>query len=165
MITRLSLLLLLSCSLTLPAQGQVSLANLTEEANAEWMFGSWKTTTNEGAPLQLDIAWDLNKKMVVLTVKTADMEAKGYTVLEPGAELPTYFGADTRGTVSKGSWNYEDGRLILRLESSRPYESPRKWASVFGGNASSGLELQIHDLESWGGLTYPASATLKFKKQ
>ena len=165
MITRLSLLLLLTCSLILPAQAQVSLAGLADEANAGWMFGTWKTTTDNGDSLQLDVAWDLDKHMVVLTVKTGNVLAKCYTVLEPGAEFPTYFGADNRGTVSKGNWNYEDGELILRLESSRPYESPRKWASVFGGNASSGLELRLHSVESWGGLTYPAMTTMKFKKQ
>jgi hypothetical protein len=165
MITRLSLLVLLSFTLIVPARAQVSLASLADEANAGWMFGSWKTTTDNGDALQLNIAWDLDKHVVVLTVKTGDVEAKGYTVLEPGAEFPTYFGADNRGTVSKGNWNFEDGELILRLESSRPYESPRKWASVFGGSASSGLEIRLHDVESWGGLSYPAMTTMKFKKQ
>ena len=165
MITRILTLIALLCSLSVTSQAQVSLSSLANEANASWMFGKWSATTDNGSTVHLEISWQLEKNMVVLDIKTDDMEAKGYTVLEPGAELPSYLGADNRGSVSKGSWNYEDGALVLRLETSRPYESPRKWASVFSGSESSGLTIRMHGLESWGGLSYPATATLKFKKQ
>ena len=136
MIARIVLLGLFTAALSLSTQAQVSLANLTEEADAGWMFGQWKATDDNGNAVSLNIAWELNKKIVILHVKTSEVEAKGYTVLEPGTELPTYLGADDRGAVSKGDWNYEDGELILRLTTSRPYETPRKWAAVFAGNAT-----------------------------
>ena len=155
---------LLLAGLLLPAQAQYSLEGLVQEAQAQWMFGQWKDADSGGNTAKINIAWDLKKKMIVLQLQTDDLEAKGYTVLEAGAELPTYLGADDAGAVSKGEWNYEDGVVILRLTTTRPYESPRRWAAVFAGNAASGLELRVHELESWGGLVYPAGMTVRFKK-
>ena len=164
MLLRLTLAGFLALSLSLAARAQSSLVSLVDEANYGWVFGQWKATTDDGAVITLNITWDLNRKVAVLHTSAGDMESKGYTVLVPGAENPTYFGADDRGAVSRGDWNYEGGDLVLRLETSRPNESPMKWAAVFAGGPSTGLEVRMHGIESWGGLSYPANWTLKFKK-
>jgi len=164
MLLRLTLASVLALGLSLAARAQTSLAALVEEANYGWMFGQWKATTDSGAAITLKVSWDLDRKMAVLHITTDDMESKGYTVLAPGAENPTYFAADNRGSVSRGDWNYEGGDLVLRLETSRPDESPMKWAAVFTGSPSAGLEVRMHGLESWGGLSYPARWSMKFKK-
>jgi hypothetical protein len=165
MISRLIAIATLACSLTLTSQAQVTLASLANEANAGWMLGSWKGTTDTGDSIELSFNWELDKHIIVLSLKASGMEAKGYTIMEPGAELPSYMGVDNRGSVSKGNWNYEDGALVLRIETKRPYESPQKWAATFSGSEASGLTLKMHGLESWGGLSYPAMATIKLKKQ
>lgn len=165
MISRLIAIATLVCALTLTTQAQVTLASLANEANAGWMLGTWKGTTDNGDSMELGFKWELDKHMIVLTINAGGMEAKGFTVMEPGAEMPSYMGVDNQGSVSKGNWNYEDGALVLRLETKRPYESPRKWAATFSGSESSGLTVKMHGLESWGGLSYPAMATIKLKKQ
>ncbi|MGA1238697.1 MAG: hypothetical protein ACO34E_17750 [Limisphaerales bacterium] len=165
MISRLIAIATLACSLTLTTKAQVTLASLANEANAGWMLGSWKGTTDNGDSMELGFKWELDKHMIVLTINAGGMEAKGFTVMEPGSELPSYMGVDNQGSVSKGNWNYEDGALVLRLETKRAYEAPRKWAATFSGSESSGLTVKMHGLESWGGLSYPATATIKLKKQ
>jgi len=164
MILRLALLTILSASLTLTARAQTTLSDLVQEAYADWMFGEWKATTDNGSTMRLNVSWDVNKQLVVLHVKADDMESKGYTILEPGAEQPTYLGIDTRGAVSKGVWNYEEGAMVLRLTTHRHYEAPSKWAAAFSGSAAQGLQIKMHSLNSTGSLVYPANMTLKFKK-
>ena len=164
MLLRLTLAGFLALGLSLAARAQNSLAALVEETNYGWMFGQWKATTDNGSVVSLNMTWDLNQKVAVLHLRTDDMESKGYTVLVPGTENPTYFAVDDRGSVSRGDWNYEGGDLVLRLETSRPNESPMKWAAVFTGGPSVGLEVRMHGLESWGGLSYPARWSLKLKK-
>jgi hypothetical protein len=164
MLLRLTLATVLAFGLSLAARAQPSLAGLVDEANYGWVFGQWKATTDSGSPITLKVSWDLDRKVAVLHITTEDMESKGYTVLAPGAENPTYFAADNRGSVSRGEWNYEGGDLVLRLETSRPDDSPMKWAAVFTGSPSAGLEVRMHGVESWGGLSYPARWSMKFKK-
>ncbi len=165
MLARYPAVALCACLLSFSAQAQRSLESLVNEANAEWMFGNWQAQTDNGDTLTLNISWDLEKHVVMLHVKANDMESKGYTVLEPKAEMPKYYAFDNRGSVSKGSWNMENGDLVLRVESEVPDRGPRKSAFVFSGSASTGLQVAMHDVDSSGELATSARMTLKFKKQ
>ena len=151
--------------LSLSACAQASLESFVSQAKADWMFAQWQADTDNGDKVTLNVSWDLEKHVVVLHLKTGDMESKGYTVLEPKAELPKYYNFDNRGTVGKGSWNMENGDLVLRVESETPDRGPRKTAFVFTGTSSTGLQVSVHNVESSGDLATPARMTLKFKKQ
>ena len=151
---------ILSCS----AFAQGSLESLVSQANADWMFTKWQAETDGGDKVTLNISWDLEKHVVVLHVKVGDTESKGYTVLEPNAEMPKYYSFDNKGSVGKGSWNMENGDLVLRVESETD-RGPRKTAFVFTGTSSTGLKVSMHNVESSGDLATPARMTLKFKKQ
>jgi hypothetical protein len=156
---------LLTCLLSFSAQAQRSLESLVADASADWMFGNWQAETDNGDTVTLKVSWDLDKHVVVLYVKAGDMESKGYTVMEPKAELPKYYAFDNRGTVSKGSWNVENGDLVLRVDSESPDRAPWKGGFVFTGSASTGLQVRMHNVESSGDLATPARATFKFKQQ
>ena len=129
------------------------------------MFGQWQAQSENGDPVSLNVSWDLDKHVVILYVKVGDIESKGYTVMEPKAELPKYYSFDNRGSVGKGSWNMESGDLVLRVESESPDRGPRKTAFVFTGSASTGLQVRMHTVESSGDLATPARMTFKFKKK
>jgi hypothetical protein len=161
MIARYLAVGLFTCLLSFSAQAQRSLESLVTDASAEWMFGNWQAETDNGDTVSLKVSWDL----VVLYVKVGDMESKGYTVMEPKAELPKYYAFDNRGTVSKGSWNMENGDLVLRVDSESPDRGPWKGGFVFTGSASTGLQVRMHSVESSGDLATPARATYKFKKE
>jgi hypothetical protein len=150
--------------LAFSACAQNSLESLVSDARAEWMFTKWQAETENGDKVTLNVSWDLEKHVAVLHVKVGDMESKGYTVLEPKAELPKYYSFDNRGIVGKGSWNMENGDLVLRVESETD-RGPRKTAFIFSGTSSTGLQVSMHTVESSGDLTTPARMTLKFKKQ
>lgn len=155
----------MACLVCVSAQAQPSLQNLVGEANAEWMFGNWQAETENGDSVTLNVTWDLDKHVVLLHVKAGDMESKGYTVIEPKAEFPQYYNFDNRGSVGKGSWNVENGDLVLRVETQRPERGPVKSAFVFTGSASTGLQVRMHSVDSSGDLATPARMTLKFKKK
>ena len=165
MIPRYVFVGLFACLLSFSAHAQRSLENLVSEANAEWMFGNWQAQSENGDDVTLNVSWDLDKHVVMLHVKTTDMESKGYTVVEPKAELPKYYSFDNRGSVGKGSWNMESGDLVLRVESEIPDRGPWKAAFVFTGSASTGLQVRMHTVESSGDLATPARMTFKFKRQ
>lgn len=165
MIARVLALGLCAFCACFPAFGQASLDNLVYEASADWMLGKWQAQMDNGDEVTLNVSWDLDKHVIVLHVKAGDMEAKGYTVLEPNADRPKYYSFDNKGAVAKGSWDMEGSDLVLRVEGNSPERGTRKSAFVFGGSSSTGLEVRIHGITSYGDLATPAQATLKFKKQ
>ncbi len=151
--------------ISLSAHAQTSLATLVTDASAEWMFGQWQAQTDNGDTVTLNVSWDLDKHVVLLHVKTGEIEAKGYTVMEPKADFPKYYSFDNRGSVGKGSWNMEGGELVLRVDSESPERGSSKTAFVFGGSAATGLQVRMHTIDSSGDLASPARVTLKFKKK
>jgi hypothetical protein len=133
MITRYLAVGLFACMLSFSAQAQRTLETLVSDPAADWMFGQWQAETENGDPVSLTITWDLEKHVVVLHVKTRDMESKGFTVMEPKVELPRYYSFDNRGSVGKGSWNIENGELVLRVDTETPDRGPRKSALFLPG--------------------------------
>ena len=166
MIHRFALLAVVTLSLTFTftARAQQTLADMVTEANSGWMMGKWQAETDSGGRVTLAFSWELNQKVIVLHVKTDDLEAKGYSVLEPGASQVSYFGIDDRGAVSRGSWNLEDGELVLRLDIKRSETENIKVALVFTGAATEGLRMRMHGIEG-GSLAQPERLALRFKKQ
>ena len=165
MIARYAAVGLFACMVSFSTQAQRSLDSLVSEANAEWMFGQWQCPMENGDTVTLNVSWDLEKHVVILHVKAPDMESKGYTVIEPKAEMPKYYSFDNRGSVGKGSWAMEGSDLVLRVDSESPTRGTSKVGFVFGGSAGEGLQVRMHSIDSSGDLATPARATFKFKKQ
>ncbi len=161
--TKKLFVILAACLLTWSTQAQQTLSDLVQEANAGWMMGSWKATTDDGGTFTLGFSWDLDKHVIVLHGKGDDMEFKGYSVLEPGSAEVTYIGFDARGAVSKGKWGMEDNELVLRVES-KTDRGTWKMAAVFTAASGGGLNLRLHRLDDWGGLITPEQTLLRFKK-
>lgn len=155
----------LVCFIPLANNAQDSLTAAVSEAQAEWMFGKWEAWTDDGQTVALNVSWDLNKNVVVLHIKIAEMEIKGYSAFDVLAGQVTYVSFDNRGDISKGSWDIEGGELVLRLTGYSHRRGAWKMAAVFGGNSADGLQLRLHEVDSYGGLATPARTELKFKKQ
>ena len=164
MITRYLALGLIACTLALSSNAQTSLKSLVAENSVEWMFGSWKGEGDKGVTCTLDMSWDLDKHLIVLHVKFADMESKGFTVLEPNEERPSYYSVDTRGSVAKGSWDKENDEMVLRVTASSERGS-RKMAFVFTGSPEEGLQVRLYAIDSDGNRENEPKETFKFKKQ
>jgi hypothetical protein len=149
--------------MTWTSQAQQTLVDLVQEANAGWMLGSWKATTDDGGTFVLSLSWDLDEHVVVLQGKGDEVEFKGYSALEPGTDQVSYVGFDNRGAVSKGKWGMEDNELVLRVES-RSERGTWKMAAVFTSASGGGLNLRLHRLDDWGNLVSPEQTLLRFKK-
>lgn len=163
MIARYVAIGLVACSAWLAALAQESLADLVDEANASWMLGKWEAEIDSGK-VTLEFSWDLDKHVVVLHGKTPDLEFKGYTAREPGSmNEVNYYGFDNRGSVTKGAWTLEGDELVLKVET-RSATRTTKMGVVFAGNATDGLVLRLHGLDTFGNLVTPARAELKLKK-
>jgi hypothetical protein len=144
-------------------EAQRTLSDLVEEANAGWMMGTWKGSTEDGEAFTLSFDWDLGKRVIALHGKSEEVEFKGFSVLEPGSDEVSYVGFDSRGTVSRGKWGMENEDLVLRVES-RTEEGTWKMAAVFTASAGGGLTLKLHRMDDWGGLISPEQTILRFKK-
>ncbi len=160
--TRHLFLVFAVCLISSLVQAQQTLSDLVQEANANWIIGSWKASTDTGGTFRLDITWDLDKHAVVLHGKGDDIEFKGFSVLEPGSDQVSYFGFDNHGVVSKGMWSKENDELVLRVES-RTDEGARKMAAVFTSTVG-GLDLRLHRLDDSGNLVAPEHVLMQFKK-
>ena len=165
MITRYLALGLLAGTLAFSSNAQTSLKSLVAENSVEWIFGSWKGEGDKGVTCTLDMSWDLDKHLIVLHVKFADMESKGFTVLEPNDERPKYYSVDSRGSVAKGSWDKENDEMVLRVTASSAERGSRKMAFVFSGSPEKGLQVRLHAIDSDDNLEKEPKETFKFKKQ
>jgi hypothetical protein len=161
--TQQLILAIAACLITWTSQAQQTLVDLVQEANAGWMLGSWKATTDDGGTFALNLSWDLDKHVVVLQGKGDEVEFKGYSALEPGTDQVSYVGFDNHGAVSKGKWGMEDNELVLRVES-RSERGTWKMAAVFTSAPGGGLNLRLHRLDDWGNLVSPEQTLLRFKK-
>jgi hypothetical protein len=161
--TRYCILALAGLLLGTNTHAQQTLADLVQEANAGWMMGSWKATTDDGGTFALTFSWDLDRHVVVLHGKGDDMEFKGYSALEPASDQVAYVGFDNRGAISKGKWAMEDGELVLRVEN-RSDRGTYKMAAVFTSASGGGLSLRLHRIDDWGNLVTPEQTLLRFKK-
>ncbi|MCB1125697.1 MAG: hypothetical protein KDM81_04320 [Verrucomicrobiae bacterium] len=158
----LALVLAGSC---LAAHAQPSLRDLVNEAQAEWMMGTWEGPTDDGQTLTHTFAWDLDKKIIVMKGKVGDMAYLGITAIDPETGEPKYSGYDSQGTVSKGTWSEESGDVALRIDGHSPTEGKRKIGVVFGKASGGGLQLRMHGVDQWGYLQYPAAMTINLKKK
>jgi hypothetical protein len=163
MIARVLVIGLMSLLCTFSASSQQTLADLVTEAKAEWMFGQWEGQSDNGDKVQLGVSWDLDKHVVILHVKTTEMESKGYTVIDPVSATPKYFSFDNRGSVGKGGWEMEAEELVLRVEIQSADRGPWKAGLVFTGSATEGLKIRMHSLTDSGSLG-EARTSFKFKK-
>jgi hypothetical protein len=150
--------------LTAQAADQSSLAGLVSEAGADWLFGTWQGTSDDGTALTHSFAWDLNKEIIIMRGEMGEMAYLGVTAIDPDAGEPKYTGYDSQGGVSTGAWGEESGDVALRLEINNPTEGKNKMAVVFA-QKSGGLEMRIHGVNDWDSLQYPAWASILMKKK
>jgi hypothetical protein len=164
MFARILALGLFVTSAWLNAQAQQKLADLVSEARAEWMFGKWEASTDDGTTVQLTVSWDLEKNVAILHGKYENVEFKGYSAVDPNSSEVKYVGFDNRGVVSKGSWGMENEELVLRYESTTWERGSFKMGAVFTGNPTDGLRLRLYRVDGSGYLASNPELTLKFKK-
>ena len=144
-------------------QAQQTLADLVQEANAGWMMGSWKATTDDGSAFTLNLSWDLDRHVVVMHGKGDDMEFKGYSALEPASDEVDFCRVrqsrrDQQGNVGHGRrGSGSEGR-------SRSDRGTLKMAAVFASASGGGLNLRLHQIDQWGNLVTPEQTLLRFKK-
>lgn len=155
----------LLCGGLLGLQAQPSLVELVDEANANWMMGTWVGTMDNGATFTHTFKWDLNKQIIVMRGEIDDMSFMGVTSVDAETGEPKYVGWDSRGSHSKGTWADEGGEPALRIESKTSDGETRKMAVVFGRGTGGTLKIALHGLDEWGYLQTPAFATLELKKK
>ena len=126
--TRYCIVALAALLLGTNTQAQQTLADLVQEANAGWMMGTWKASTDDGSAFTLSLSWDLDRHVVVMHGKGDDMEFKGFSALEPASDQVNYVGFDNRGAVSKGKWAMgERGIGAARGRSRSDRAEPSRW--------------------------------------
>jgi hypothetical protein len=146
-------------------QAQETLLDRVTEAKADWMFGKWEATSNDGQSTSLQISWDLNKKVVVFHATMPETEFKSYSAIDQESKQVIYISFDNRGAITRGTWDMENEELVLRVEAWDEQRGKWKMAAVFGGSPTEGLQIRLHGVEGSGALVSPARSTFKFKKQ
>lgn len=162
---KLTLALTLCISLlTVQAVAQSSLADLVNEAGADWMFGTWQGTGDDGTSVSHTFTWELDKKVIIMRGQMGDLAYMGMTAVDPDTYEPKYTGYDNRGGAASGVWGEESGEVVLRLVAKNPTEGKIKMAVVFA-QKSGRLEMRIHGVDDWDDLQYPAWASVLLKKK
>lgn len=162
--TRYALVLaLLSCLAA--AQGQQTLAEMVDQAGAEWMMGNWVSEDENGQAIDLSFAWALDKHAILLDRKDSRWEIKSMTAVDPESGEVKYVGVSNRGGIILGTWSEESGNPLLKFNVRGREGRSWKGAVLFKSAGDQNLLVEYFATDDSNNLVEPAQAKFVFKRK
>ena len=160
--TRHALVLALLGCMT-AAQGQQTLAELVDQAGAEWMIGNWVSEGENGQTIDLSFAWALDKHAILLDRKDSRWEIKSMTAVDPESGEVKYVGVSNQGAIILGTWSEESGNPVLKFHARGREGRSMKGAVLFKSGGDQKLQVDYYATDDWNNLIEPAQAKFVFK--
>ena len=147
------------------AQAQPSLAELVDQAGAEWMIGNWVSEGENGETISLSTAWALDKNVILLDRKDSRLEIKSMTAVDPQSGEVRYVGVSNHGGIILGTWTEESGNPVLKFKAHGRDGRSLKGAVVFKSGADQTLLAEYYPIDDSDNLVEPAKAKFVFKRK
>jgi hypothetical protein len=157
-------LLLLGCLTTVQGQ-QTPLAELVDRAGAGSMMGDWVGEGENGETINMSIAWDLDKHMILLHRKDPRWEVKSMTAVDPESGEVKYVGVSNRGNLILGSWTGKDSQPVLKVNVRGGEGRSWKGALLFKAAGDQTLQVEYYATDDSDNLVEPARRTYTFKRK
>ena len=146
------------------AVGQESLKDVVEQQGLGWMVGQWKATMDNGQDIVLTYRWAVEGHAVVTTFKMGESSTQGMIYLDADAQQVKQFSVDSRGQVTKGTWEVKEGAAISKTTMTDEYGQATDVGIAYSQGDATTMKVAVYGLEGGELSAYPVFE-IDFKKQ
>ena len=143
--------------------GQDSLKDIVEQQGIAWMIGRWKATTDDGTDILLSYRWAVNGNAMISSLKMGERSTLGLIYLDLDAQQGKQISVDSRGQVTKATWEAEYGEAIARTKMTNEYGEATDVGIAYSKVDDTTIKVAIHGLDN-GELSDSSVFEINFKK-
>lgn len=147
------------------AAAQEKLGDLVTEAGFDWMIGRWAAKTDQGDKIDIVWKWELDKHVVTVALKWPNYEYRGMIFYKRTEDQVIQIGADNRGGNSKGIWEVDVDKAIIKQEHTGTDGEIHKFAIAHSKVDAKTMKVEMYAVEESGELAEKPWGTLQYKRQ
>jgi hypothetical protein len=146
------------------SSGQETLKDIVEQQGLAWMVGRWNATTDDGTDISLSYRWAVKGNAMISSLKMGERQSLGIIYLDMAAEQGKQISVDSRGQVTKATWESEYGDAISKTTMTNEYGEKTDVGITYSKVDDSTIKVALYGLEN-GELSDDSWFELNFKKQ
>ena len=162
-------LLVLAAMVVILAAGvraqEQKLGDLVKEYGFDWMVGKWMAETGDGQKIQVEYKWELDKHLVIARFKMGEYESLSMIFYNAAQATVVQVGVDNRGGTSKGEWQPEADKAILKSEYTGTDGEARRMGVIHSKVDADTMKVGIYGMEDTGELAEEPWGELEYKRQ
>ena len=145
------------------SSGQNSLKGIVEQEGLAWMVGRWNANTDDGTDILLSYQWAVKGNAMISSFKMGERESLGIIYLDIDAEQGKQISVDSRGQVTKATWQSDYGDAISKTKMTNEYGEATDVGIVYSKVDNNTIKVSIHGLDN-GELSDDSWFEIDFKK-
>ena len=146
------------------SSGSESLKDIVEQEGLAWMVGRWKATTDDGTEMLLSYQWAVKGHAMVSSFKMGERESLGIIYLDLDAQQGKQISVDSRGQVTKATWESQYGKAISKTTMTDEYGQATNVGITYSKVDDSTIKIAIYGLDN-GELSDSSWFEIDFKRQ
>jgi len=143
---------------------QDSLKDIVEQQGIAWMIGRWKATMDDGTDMLLTYRWAVKGHAMISSFKMGERLTLGMIYLDLDAQQGKQISVDSRGQVTKATWEAEYGEAIAKTTMSNEYGEATDVGIAYSKVDDTTIKVAIHGLDN-GELSDSPMFEINFKKE
>ena len=147
------------------ASAQENLGSLMEQSGSDWIVGKWAGESPDGQKYAIEYKWELKPHVLSVHFKGFDFEYHGIIFYKPAEEQVVQIGVDSNGGNSKGIWEVEYGKAIMKSEQTGESGEISRMGFVYSKVDADTMKTELYGLNQNGVLDNDPGMTLEFKRQ
>jgi len=146
------------------SSGPESFKDIVEQQGLAWMVGRWKATTDDGTEILLSYLWAVKGHAMISSFKMGERESLGVIYLDMDAQQGKQISVDSRGQVTKATWEAEDGDAIAKTTMTNEYGETTNVGIAYSKVDNTTINVAIYGLDN-GELSDDSWFEINFKKE
>ena len=143
--------------------GQESLKDMVEQQGLSWMVGRWKATTDDGTEILLSYLWAVKGHTMISSFKMGERESLGMIYLDMDAQQGKQISVDSRGRVTRATWEAEYGEAISKTTMTNEYGEATDVGIAYSKVDEATINVALYGLDN-GELSDSSVFEINFKK-
>jgi hypothetical protein len=142
---------------------QESLKDMVEQQGLAWMVGRWKATMDDGTEMLLSYLWAVKGHTMVSSFKMGERSSLGMIYLDMDAQQGKQISVDSRGRVTKATWEAEYGEAISKTTMANEYGEETDVGIAYSKVGDTTINVALYGLDN-GELSDDSWFEINFKK-